>query len=399
MQLPDELTSAEGTLEFVMELDRPYRSGRGTETTVERLLTFQGLGRVEFRPAPGGARLWWRWETERPFRHILQAFPEWPGPERYCIQYTWKADEGLMQLFINGTPTRLPDARFAEPWDFGDRASEVILHDGPIRISDLETLPRHTPAEELRERVPDALRGRHADLFWDFPEPENPIDADALDREPIARNPLSSPGDVEDWVMEGPGEIGFEDGWMMMRSTKPDAGPGENGHIVFWRPEKLPDSFVAEWEVQLLNDPGLLIAFFAAMGKDGEDLFDPALPDRDGTFRHYVKGAIRCYHISYYSNPEHEPGRTTTNMRKNPPAMMVDQGPVGIPPGSDRIHEVQLVKLGDEVQLSVDGRIAIRWTDDDPERFGDPYGAGYFGLRQMQWTEARYRDLRIDAVR
>ena len=49
------------------------------------------------------------------------------------------------------------------------------------------------------------------------------------------------------------------------------------GHIVFRRPGELPDSFVAEWEVQLLNDPGLLIAFFAANGGAGRDLFDPAL--------------------------------------------------------------------------------------------------------------------------
>ena len=50
------------------------------------------------------------------------------------------------------------------------------------------------------------------------------------------------------------------------------------------------------------------------------------------------------------------------------------------------------------MQLSVDGNIAIRWTDDDPDRYGPAYTEGYFALRQMQWTQARYRNLQIFTV-
>ena len=85
-------------------------------------------------------------------------------------------------------------------------------------------------------------------------------------------------------------------------------------------------------------------------------------------------------------------------MRKNPPAMMVEQGPVGIEPGSKQIHRVRLVKSDAEVQMSVDGRIVIRWTDDDADRFGAAYGGGYLGFRQMQWTEARYRNLKVYGI-
>jgi len=74
-------------------------------------------------------------------------------------------------------------------------------------------------------------------------------------------------------------------------------------HHVFWCPENFPDRFIAEWEAQNREpDAGLCIVFFAAKGEKGEDIFDPFLPKRDGTFKQYTQGKIISYHISYYAN-------------------------------------------------------------------------------------------------
>ncbi len=393
--LPQRLTSREGTVEFRMALPRAYASGLKAEVSRIPLIEFPGLAQVEWRSAPAGAELWWRGKNEKPFHHILQGFPLWPGPEEYFIQYTWKADEGLLQLFINGTPVRLPEARFRTLWDDEDRATKVRLPAAPITISDLRVASEQTPAPVLRERVPENLVGRRADLFWDFPPPATVLDADSLKKELLMTNPLSQPQDVANWIMEGPGDTSFRDGWMTLRSRKADAQTPDHGHFVFWCPTQLPASFVAEWDVQILDHAGLLITFFAATGRSGSDLFAPDLEKRDGTFRQYTHGDVNAYHISYYSNPEHEPGRTTSNMRKNPPSMMVAQGPAGSLPGSREIHRVQLIKKGSHIQMSVDGKVIIDWQDDDAERFGKPYGPGHLGFRQMQWTAARYRNLRV----
>src|SRR5690606_530291 len=97
-------------------------------------------------------------------------------------------------------------------------------------------------------------------------------------------NSFSRDGLLKDWVMEGPGKTVCRDDWMEMYS------PGEEWHHVFWCPEEFPASFIAEWELQNLRpEAGLLIVFFAARGTAGEDVLDPSLPPRDGTFRQYTR--------------------------------------------------------------------------------------------------------------
>jgi len=205
----------------------------------------------------------------------------------------------------------------------------------------------------------------------------------------LYENPLSGEGDARGWVMEGPGAARFDGEWMEMYS------PGKKFHNVFWCPEDFPDSFVAEWEVRNLHaKAGLCIVFFAAKGAAGEDIFDPGLPPRDGTFSHYTKGAIDSYHISYYANAPNEPGRTHANLRKNSGFHLVQEGWEGIPAGSREVHKLTLVKAGPHIRMFVDGRIIINWTDDG-ETFGPAREGGKIGFRQMKWTRFGYRNFRV----
>jgi hypothetical protein len=103
---------------------------------------------------------------------------------------------------------------------------------------------------------------------------------------------------------------------------------------------------------------------------------------------------MSCYHISYYASTPSSPGRITSNLRKNKGFYLVANGPPGIEPGSDAVHAVRLIKDGVHVQLQVDGKVIIDWTD-DRQRYGPVLGSGKIGLRQMQWTEAWYHDFRV----
>lgn len=205
---------------------------------------------------------------------------------------------------------------------------------------------------------------------------------------------FGDPESVAGWVMEGPGEIAFKDGWLEMHS------PDEQGHHVFWCPEDFPESFIARWDAQNLDDEaGLVIIFFAALGVDGQDIFAPELPQRDGTFTQYTEGEIKSYHISYYANAAHNPGRGHANLRKNNTFSLLQKGEVGIPTESMQEHEITLVKKGERIRLYIDDRKVIDYTDNTPVvdgvDTGGALGGGKIGFRQMKWTQFRYKNFRV----
>ena len=200
---------------------------------------------------------------------------------------------------------------------------------------------------------------------------------------------MATRADMVGWKLEGPGTTAHHGGWMEMWS------PGEQMHHVYWCPEAFPASFAAEWEMQNLHpQAGLCIVFFAATGLDGQDVHDPALPARDGTFSQYNKGELKNYHISYYANTPNLPARPVARLRKNPGAVIVHEGPPGIVADSTEIHRVRLMKDRAQIALWVDDRLIIDWTDNG-EKLGGAYGGGKIALRQMRWTQFRYRNFRV----
>lgn len=203
---------------------------------------------------------------------------------------------------------------------------------------------------------------------------------------------MASAESIACWKMEGPGKIEFKDGWMHMFS------PNEEMHHVFWCPQDFPESFVAEWDAQNVEtNAGLCIVFFAAQGENGEDVFAPALPKRDGTFKQYIKGKIVSYHISYYANTPPAPDRGDSHLRKNNKFILVQTGPEGIPTRSLDIHKMRVVKNRAHITCFVDDRKIIDWTDDG-KTHGRVYGGGKMALRQMQWTHFRYRNFKVWAL-
>ena len=206
----------------------------------------------------------------------------------------------------------------------------------------------------------------------------------------LYQNSLASKNDVADWKMEGPGVTEFKDAWMEMYS------PDEKFHHVFWCPKDFPGGFVAEWELQNLEtDAGLCIVFFAAKGENGEDIFNPTFPKRDGTFNQYTKSKyFNNYHISYYANGRDDPGREISHLRKNKGFNLVQQLYPGIPVKSTDIHKITLVKDGPHIVMFVDERKIIDWIDDG-KKYGPVLDGGKIAFRQMQWTHFRYRNFKV----
>jgi hypothetical protein len=198
---------------------------------------------------------------------------------------------------------------------------------------------------------------------------------------------MNTPESLKGWKMEGPGKVEFPDGWMQLYS------PGQQMHHVYWCPQDFPGSFIAEWDAQNLGTDtmsnSLCIIFFAAMGETGEDIFDPNLPERDGTFNQYTLGKIISYHISYYANI-----RGHANLRKNNKFILVQEGKDGIPARSEKIHKLRLIKDGPHIVMFVDDRRIIDWIDDG-KTYGPVYAGGKMGFRQMKNTHFQYRNFRV----
>lgn len=200
-----------------------------------------------------------------------------------------------------------------------------------------------------------------------------------------------------EWRMEGGGRPEWRaDALRLVPShyTERASDVGSH-HQVFWLDRDLPADLAVEWDFRApaTNDcpNGLAIVFFCARGRKGEDIFDPGLAPRDGTFRNYHSGELDCYHISYFAG-----GRGTANLRKNFGFHLIQERPdlVAAAPRETWRH-LQLIRFGARIQLRVDGHPCIDWVDDGSTG-GPRLAGGKLGFRQMndlRWGD--YANLRI----
>jgi hypothetical protein len=197
--------------------------------------------------------------------------------------------------------------------------------------------------------------------------------------------------------MEGPGEWEVSAGQLKMWSRWPEGNSelGLSGHFVFWSPVRVPDSYMVELEVEVLSPDALNILFFSAQGANGEDLLDPSLPVRNGNFGQYTNGALTSYHTSYAADSPYAPGRATANLRKNNRFYLLANAPIGIPGEPQGSYAITLVKDGPHLQCFSNGKLFLDFVDNDRERFGEPWGGGGVGLRQMAFGVSRYHYFRV----
>ena len=87
-----------------------------------------------------------------------------------------------------------------------------------------------------------------------------------------------------DWVMEGKGIAECGNGYLSMRSEIFTVPRDKDGHFNFWLKRDFPANVRFEWEFRFPEEgpQGLAIIFWNAKGCNGEDIFDPSLPERLG---------------------------------------------------------------------------------------------------------------------
>ncbi len=217
-------------------------------------------------------------------------------------------------------------------------------------------------------------------------------------RKLIYDNPLTSPSDIADFILEGnEGSLvtDFTSGHMQMKSGLP-AELEQAANYVFWCPEVFPENIEIEWDFSPLRDIGLCIVFFAATGCNGEDLFDPALAPRVGHYGSYHSGDINAYHISYCRRryPEERAFRTC-NLRKSYGFHLLDIAGDPLPDVADAIspYHIKIVKNKGLIQFLMNDMLVLEYNDQYK-----PWGGGRVGFRQMSPMVAEYANLKVYAL-
>ena len=211
-------------------------------------------------------------------------------------------------------------------------------------------------------------------------------------------NPLATVADVRDFRLEGEAAITFPQGRLRLANRR-DAVEGQQANFVFWCPEQFPADIAVSWEFWPVREPGLCILFFAATGRQGEDLFDPGLARRTGEYQQYHSGDLNALHISYFRRRfPNERAFHTCNLRKSHGFHLVCQGADPLPSVVDATppYHLALVKCGPEVAFAINTLPIFRWRDDG--RFGSPLAGGRLGFRQMAPLIAEYANLQVAAV-
>ncbi len=392
--LSQPLTSS-GSVALWFKTTKPFRSTFQSGSLDQRFITIGDLAAIGFHGKDGGDNcpsIYFNWNKSiTGAGNIVFLLPEIPSGSWLHIVYSWDSENGLANAYINGTPLRPIDT--VPPWQLTSY-EKISISAGELPVADVRIYDRFLSSKDVRS----IMDGNHIgvmDRYLGLTElgilDEKTIDS--LKGDLFYSNPLANPTDITGWKMEGPGKVEFKDGWMIMESLMAEEGTPVQGHIVNWCDTDMPENFVATWDFQMHSDYGLAIMFFCAKGVNGEDIFSPQLAPRDGTFSAYIKGDINNYHISYQANGPGGGTRRTSHLRKNSGFALAANGPVGVEAFSKKLHKIVLIKNGNHIQMAVEGRLIIDFTDDGS--LGQTWADGKMGFRQMKWTKAAYRNFKV----
>jgi len=217
--------------------------------------------------------------------------------------------------------------------------------------------------------------------------------------EPVYHNPLACESDLEDFILEGQAIFTFPKGRMRMENAL-SSTQGQKANYVLWCKKDFPADVCIEWDFLPIREPGLSIMFFAAKGRNGEDLFDPSLQKRTGEYPLYHHGDINAFHVSYFRRKEpDERAFHTCNLRKSYGFWLVAQGGDPIPDAAECTvpYRMAVVKKENSVTFYCND-LALFHYEDDGVSCGPLLTDGKIGFRQLAPMIGEYANLNVYAL-
>ena len=216
----------------------------------------------------------------------------------------------------------------------------------------------------------------------------------------LYENALSSPADLQEFILEGKANLSFPEGCLRLENAE-DPAAGQKANYVLWCPEVFPADFLLEISFRPLREPGLAMLFFAASGHNGFDLFDSRLSPRTGEYVQYHHGDLDAFHLSFFRRKEPDERRFhTCNLRKSYGFHLVAQGADPIPDvrDADTPYTLTLLKDGPFVRFAVNDLEVLTYQDDGVT-YGPLLSAGHIGLRQLAPMIGEYANLKVYGTR
>jgi len=222
----------------------------------------------------------------------------------------------------------------------------------------------------------------------DFSQPQKVArEEDLIERMPsgVWRHVRQPPADAE-WIAEGWGGCVVRDGKLWVAPSEfgaagqpKTADTNQRSHMVVWNRRVFPGNFLLELEANPCGSTnGLMIVFFCASGKNGEDMFDLALPPRRGEYKAYHSGALANYSDAYWSR-NNETEAVSNRLRKNPGFIPVASGESLTTGRTDVAYRIRILKVGGHIEVEINRKVVLVWDDSV-----SPLGAGRIGLRSME---------------
>lgn len=325
--------------------------------------------------------LLWKGDAEQ----LQEVFSHFVPGKWYHLAYTWDHEQGDLCQWVFGEPQvdiQNPDLSLPP---LTERAPAYALGAAGASIADVRVYDRPLSGDEIRA----AAGMTPGDCFYTEGRQRFDCRLELEDRkgELVLAEDFGA-GWEERWVLEGPGKLQAVPAGLRMIA--------DEGHIVLWNRQALPHDFIAEWDFTPQELGGLCIVFFCATGREGQSIFDPGMPTRDGLFTQYTMGEMNCYHISYARGAGHRAPNTA--LRKNWGFYRVQGGHDFIPLEAGVTSRLTLAKRGALIQFAINGQLSLNWVDDG-QSMGGVWGAGHFGLRQMTGADVVYSNLRVWSVR
>ena len=217
--------------------------------------------------------------------------------------------------------------------------------------------------------------------------------------EVLYENNFANEASLDDFRLEGSARVSAGGGALKLANAL-DPSLGQKANFVLWNKNDFPDKISIEWDFTPVEYPGLAMTFFSAKGTNGEDIFDPSLPERTGRYEMYYNGGINAYHISYFRRNDAESmGFNTCNLRKSKGFYLVCQGADPIPSLIDAAcpYRIKIIKYGAHILFYINGLKIFHYADDGAT-YGKIHCDGKIGLRQMAPLVAEYRNFRVCSV-
>ncbi len=103
---------------------------------------------------------------------------------------------------------------------------------------------------------------------------------------PVYQTTFDNAECLRDWRLEGGKRMSIEDGCLLLESEAGSTRSETNAnHLVCWLTREVPPDFLLEFSVKPADrKQGLNIVFFNTRGLNGENIFEPPIKPREGTF-------------------------------------------------------------------------------------------------------------------